>query len=104
MGEPRREAPPVETGQPLKAGAAQPLSPYLEPAQSDWIHPIAGYCKGLHRDLRMIPTVAEYRALCSTADHVSCPIYRTRGGEGALKIWLMVRYQLSGGGTPLRGG
>ncbi len=96
MAETLREFPPMETSRPSKGGAAQPLCPYLEPAHADWIHRGLGYCRGVPRGLLMVPTETEYRALCSTADHVTCPIHRSRRGEDSLEAWLMVRYQRTG--------
>jgi hypothetical protein len=59
----------------------QPACPYFQPAQADWIYPVSGYCRGLPQGLLMIPSIEEYRALCSTAQHTTCLIHRGRQGD-----------------------
>jgi len=59
----------------------QPACPYFQPAQADWIYPVPGYCRGLPQGLLMIPSIEEYRALCSTAQHTTCLICRGRQGD-----------------------
>jgi len=73
-------------GQPM-------VCPFLQPAQADWIYPVAGYCRGLPQGLLMIPTVDEYRTLCSTEGHRACPIYRHHRGEDSLEAWLRTHYR-----------
>jgi hypothetical protein len=59
----------------------QPGCPYFQPAQADWIYPVSGYCRGLPQGLLMIPSIEEYRSLCSTAQHTMCPICRGRQAD-----------------------
>jgi hypothetical protein len=60
---------------------SQPVCPYFQPAEADWIYPVSGYCRGLPQGFRMIPTIEEYRTLCSTGQHAACLIHRCRQGE-----------------------
>jgi hypothetical protein len=59
----------------------QPACPYFQPAQADWIYPVSGYCRGHPQGLLMIPSIEEYRVLCSTGQHTTCLVYRCRQGD-----------------------
>ncbi|MBZ0169064.1 hypothetical protein MELA_02185 [Candidatus Methylomirabilis lanthanidiphila] len=57
-------------------GERSEACPYLERAIVTSRYPIEGYCVGHpHGRLRVV-TIAEYRELCTTADHVQCELYR----------------------------
>jgi hypothetical protein len=81
------------TMKPLKAQGGQAGCPFLQPANADWIYPVAGYCRGLPRGLLMIPTVEEHRTRCATEGHTECPIYRYQLGEDRLEQWLLTHYR-----------
>lgn len=54
--------------------------PYLKRAVLTSRYPIEGYCVAHpHGTLRVV-TIAEYRELCTTADHVQCELYRELSG------------------------
>ncbi len=77
--------------------------PFLQPAQADWLYPVAGYCRGLPQGLLMIPTVEEYRNLCSSGDHGTCLIYRYRQGDKGVETLLRTYYRAMGRFPPLEG-
>ena len=57
-------------------GERSEACPYLKRAIVTSRYPIEGYCVGHpHGRLRVV-TIAEYRELCTTADHVQCQLYR----------------------------
>src|SRR5574341_1670626 len=58
--------------------------PFFQQAKADWIYPVDGCCRGLPQGLLMIPSIDEYRTLCSTSHHTDCLIYRYRQGEEGL--------------------
>jgi len=70
-----------ESRVPERFATSEPACPYFQPAQADWIYPVSGYCRGLPQGFRMIPSIEEYRVLCSTAQHTTCLIYRCRQGD-----------------------
>lgn len=60
------------------AGDESGLCPYLKRLQGSWVYPVEGYCRG-YRDGRLrIPSIQEFRHLCTTCRYVTCPTYRTR--------------------------
>jgi hypothetical protein len=61
---------------------SQPVCPYFQPAEADWIYPVSGYCRGLPQGLLMIPSIEEYRTLCSTGGHGSGGQRASRRMEG----------------------
>jgi len=84
-----------ESKGPGPFSSPQPACPYFQPAQADWLYPVSGYCRGL----LMIPSIEEYRALCSTAQHATCLIYRGRHGEKEAEAAVRAACQ-SGGPFP----
>jgi len=86
-----------------KAAPDGPCCPFLQPALADWVYPVAGYCKGLPRGLLMIPSVAEYRSLCSSGDHAACPIFRYRQGDKGAEGIVRSHYRAVGRFSPLEG-
>ncbi len=78
----------------------QAACPYFQPAQADWIYPVPGYCRGLPQGLLMIPSMEEYRALCSTAQHTTCFICRARQGDPEAEVIVRTASR-SGGPFPL---
>ncbi|NJD68575.1 MAG: hypothetical protein C3F12_09180 [Candidatus Methylomirabilota bacterium] len=72
-------------------GERSEACPYLKRAILTSRYPIEGYCVGHpHGRLRVV-TIAEFRELCTTADHVQCQLYRE------------LRHQELGAGDPARG-
>lgn len=52
--------------------------PYLKLLESCWLYSVEGYCHG-YRDGRLrIPSIQEFRDLCTTYLYVTCRTYRTR--------------------------
>jgi hypothetical protein len=78
----------------------QPACPYFQPAQADWIYPVSGYCRGLPQGLLMIPSIEEYRALCSTAQYSTCLIYRGRQGDTEAEAGVRAACQAGWGPFP----
>lgn len=65
-------------------GERSEACPYLKRAILTSRYPIEGYCVGHpHGRLRVV-TIAEYRELCTTADHVQCQLYRELREQGAV--------------------
>ena len=63
-------------------GERSEACPYLKRAIVTSRYPIEGYCVGHpHGRLRVV-TIAEYRELCTTADHVQCQLYRELREQG----------------------
>src|SRR5574337_749178 len=63
-------------------GERSEACPYLKRAILTSRYPIEGYCVGHpHGRLRVV-TIAEYRELCTTADHVQCQLYRELREQG----------------------
>jgi hypothetical protein len=77
--------------------------PFFQQAMADWIYPVEGCCRGLPQGLVMIPSIEEYRTLCSTSHHGDCLIYRYRQGEEGLEEWVVARYQPVGRFSPVQG-
>src|SRR5574337_1434028 len=65
-----------------KQGESSEACPYLKRAVLTSRYPIEGYCVAHpHGRLRVV-TIAEYRELCTTADHVQCQLYRELREQG----------------------
>lgn len=52
--------------------------PFLERIRYQEGYPVEGYCAALENGQLMIPSIAEYRDLCSSGRHESCRIFRRR--------------------------
>ncbi len=70
--------------------------PFLEAVEGNWRYQVPGYCQGGPQGVLMIPTLNEFRTLCSTPQHAACPIFRSRRGEDSLEAWLRLRYEWGG--------
>ena len=77
--------------------------PFFQPSKADWLYPVEGCCRGLPQGLLMIPSIDEYRTLCSTTGYTECLIYRYRQGEKGLEEWVLAHYQPAGRFSPLQG-
>ncbi len=87
----------MDATKPPELEGLRDLCPFLEPERANGTDARGeGYCMGLPKGLLMVPTGAEYRALCSTGRHPACPIYRSRRAEDALEAWLRARSQPGG--------
>jgi hypothetical protein len=63
-------------------GERSQACPYLKRAILTSRYPIEGYCVGHpHGRLRVV-TIAEFRELCTTAEHVQCQLYRALRKQG----------------------
>lgn len=52
--------------------------PYLQRATPHSWYPIEGYCLAHPRGELRVVTIAEFRELCTQADHMRCALYRER--------------------------
>ncbi len=68
---PERSAPP---GCFQEVGV--PICPFFKKATADWLYPVTGYCQGRADGKLMIPSIAEYRELCTTEHFRSCENYQ----------------------------
>jgi hypothetical protein len=93
----------MDTPTPPKAAPDGQCCPFLQPAQADWIYPVAGYCGGLPQGLLMIPSVEEFRSLCSTEDHGTCLFYRYRQGDTKVEDLLQSKFRAMRRFSPLVG-
>lgn len=59
-------------------GPGEPICPFFKKAPADWLYPVIGYCLGRLDGKLMIPSIAEYRELCTTEHFRSCQNYRSR--------------------------
>lgn len=58
--------------------AGEPICPFFKKVTADWLYPVTGYCRGRPDGKLMIPSIAEYRQLCTTEDFQSCENYQTK--------------------------
>lgn len=58
--------------------AGEPICPFFKKVTADWLYPITGYCLGRSDGKLMIPSIAEYRQLCTTEDFQSCENYQVK--------------------------
>jgi len=58
--------------------AGEPICPFFKKATADWLYPVTGYCRGRLDGKLMIPSIAEYRQLCTTEHFRSCETYRSK--------------------------
>ena len=56
--------------------AGEPICPFFKKAAADWLYPVTGYCGGRPDGKLMIPSIAEYRELCTTEQFRSCENYQ----------------------------
>lgn len=54
----------------------EPICPYFKKAAADWLYPVTGYCRGRPDGKLIIPSIDEYRKLCTTAQFRSCENYQ----------------------------
>jgi hypothetical protein len=56
----------------------EPICPFFKKATADWLYPVTGYCQGRADGKLMIPSIAEYRELCTTEHFRSCENYQNK--------------------------
>jgi response regulator RpfG family c-di-GMP phosphodiesterase len=56
----------------------EPICPFFKKATADWLYPVTGYCQGRADGKLMIPSIAEYRELCTTEHFPSCENYQNK--------------------------
>lgn len=61
-----------------ECGERGQVCPYLRRTAPTCQYPIEGYCLGCSYGRLQVVTVAEFRELCTTLDHVQCQAYRSR--------------------------
>jgi CheY-like chemotaxis protein len=57
----------------------EPVCPFFKKAAADWLYPVTGYCRGKPDGKLMIPSIFDYRELCTSEQFRSCKTYQTRG-------------------------
>lgn len=55
--------------------------PFLKEVEGDWNYPVQGFCTGYSDGRLRIPSIFEYRTLCTCSRYVYCETYRYRLGE-----------------------
>ena len=93
----------MDAGNAHKDMAHAGSCPFFQIAKADWIYPVDGSCRGLPQGLLMIPSIDEYRTLCSTSHYTDCLSYRYRQGEEGLEEWVVARYHPVGRFSPMQG-
>lgn len=54
------------------------ICPFFKKATADWLYPVTGYCRGRPDGKLMIPSIAEYRQVCTTQRFRSCENYQSQ--------------------------
>ncbi len=58
--------------------AGDPTCPFFKKAIVDWLYPVTGYCRGRTNGKLMIPSIADYRRLCTTEQYRSCETFQDK--------------------------
>ncbi len=58
--------------------AGEPICPLFKKAIVDWLYPVTGYCRGRTDGKLMIPSIADYRQLCTTEHYRSCETFQDK--------------------------
>jgi hypothetical protein len=59
--------------------------PYLQRPAPTCRYPIEGYCLAHSYGRLQVVTIAEFRELCTTMEHVQCQLYRSRRSQALVE-------------------
>lgn len=59
--------------------------PYLQRAAQVSRYPIEGYCLAHPYGRLQVVTIAEFRELCTTMEHVQCQLYRSQRNQALIE-------------------
>lgn len=59
--------------------------PYLQRATPASRYPIEGYCLAHSYGRLQVVTIAEFRELCTTVEHVQCQLYHSRRNQALIE-------------------
>lgn len=60
--------------------------PYLQRAAQVFRYPIEGYCLAHPYGRLQVVTIAEFRELCTTVEHVQCQLYRSQRNQALIEV------------------
>ncbi len=58
--------------------AGEPICPFFKKAIVDRLYPVTGYCRGRTDGKLLIPSIADYRRLCTTEQYRSCETFQDK--------------------------